>query len=593
MRVEPIFFFDGVFRQQKYRTQLQRRQEDAKLAAQLYGQMTHSKQKKTDYGIVLPPLAKEIILQALQSLNVACHQSLGEADGLIASYFRQNQPNAFGVLSNDSDFFIFNVTFFPIDKFVLLQNGDYRFSMFENQETARLLGVDPALLPIVSCLIGNDYTRDHLASSVRYRDLLFTHGRTQVSDKKRTIRSAAAFCSAFLKPGDHAHNMQVIAEKLLKNCSNQKRIVKAFNEALKIIYLDEMDGQLEGGTNNIPDDFVLLYEKCLIDNSLLGIRETNAFWNRVVCLGDMDVTPITRPIRRVLYGMLSNQELVTEYFQEGVRFLSEKVPVEKSLLSLGDLWALPLEERLLHCVEKMVLSGRDDLDVVSELCGLDPRIRLAAISLRYMMHQNESMEEPFLFPWEGSVLLAHLVASHQGLDLKSNGQEPPQKKVSKKMHYLLLKVPVSRTVSVSSVFQSVLLNVLFALQASNAVVGENVLCFNGSDFNHIYHLFYRHVLLRRNEQSERPWSDRMGAKALAEEFVDTIFAEHEGARHLFKKLQRPVLSGMESFRKHFPDEFKLVKKAAPPPESKKFTAAVKATQKGQNPYQLLSFLSDQ
>ena len=171
--VQPVVFFDGVFRPQKQRTQLSRRQEDAKLCSQLYGQLlssqaassgrrgAHNKQSSNKmFGTILPLLAKEVVLEQLAELNVRCIQGPGEADGELARYYAQHSPNAFGILSNDSDFFILDVNFLPIDKFVALKNGDYRFVLFDRTITSDILRLKrPGHLPLLSCLVGNDYTK--------------------------------------------------------------------------------------------------------------------------------------------------------------------------------------------------------------------------------------------------------------------------------------------------------------------------------------------------------------------------------------------------------------------------------------------------
>lgn len=65
--VEPVFFFDGVFKPLKKATQLLRRQEEVR---KLNG-------KKEDSVIILPLLVKEVVLQHLRTLNVEINQTLG------------------------------------------------------------------------------------------------------------------------------------------------------------------------------------------------------------------------------------------------------------------------------------------------------------------------------------------------------------------------------------------------------------------------------------------------------------------------------------------------------------------------------------
>ncbi len=66
---------------------------------------------------------------------------------------------------------------------------------------------------------------------------------------------------------------------------------------------------------------------------------------------------------------------------------------------------------------------------------------------------------------------------------------------------LLLKVPVSRTLSVASSFQAVFLHVVLALQATR-VSAIDVDVFDGAQFNALYHQFYTFVLVNRNNSAE-------------------------------------------------------------------------------------------
>lgn len=79
----------------------------------------------------------------------------------------------FGVLSNDSDFLILDVKFFPISKFYKKRNGDFRFEYFEMTRNAKLLGLhDPHHFPIFSCMCGNDYTKLELVKFQNYKQVM-------------------------------------------------------------------------------------------------------------------------------------------------------------------------------------------------------------------------------------------------------------------------------------------------------------------------------------------------------------------------------------------------------------------------------------
>ena len=312
-------------------------------------------------------------------------------------------------------------------------------------------------------------------------------------------------------------------------------------------------------------------------------------------MGEIDVNDIVGPLKASSLSLLSGStDHVTEYVQRGVRYVAEKVVLIKVGVTLEQIWSCSANEERFHmCVSHLVLCG-DERGL--ELLHLQPGSRLPLVALRFLLLRNEHLEEPFLFPWEGFVLLAHLVQRSLNVDITLDPSDDEEDQVSKKMHYLLLKVPVARTVAVSAAFQTVLLHVFFSLQISNAAQAERIRCFEGGDFNLLYHSFYRHVLISRNKESGQPWSDRRGAFALAEEFVDQLFAQHADALALFNRLKGIIFAGTESFKHHFPDEFKMhnKNKAATKVESKKLKQAVqKASKKGGNMFNVLRFVNVQ
>lgn len=199
--------------------------------------------------------------------------------------------------------------------------------------------------------------------------------------------------------------------------------------------------------------------------------------------------------------------------------------------------------------------------------------------------------DPFLFVWEPLVLLLHLVCKSRNVNLASSSSSPLLLKPSRKVRYkgqkenflfscpsrraLLLKVPVSRTLSVASSFQSAFLHVLLAFQATR-VNAVNVNVFDGAQFNALYHQFYTFVLVSRNNSLEgQSWDLRTrfdcakleddvlkrknSAGELAEEFVTRCLEQSfPDELKLFRDLRLRFCSvGFNRFKHHFPDEFKL------------------------------------
>ena len=111
---------------------------------------------------VLPPLTKEVFKYIMRKKNIKCVTSLYEAYDDIASIARiLNCP----VLSNDSDFYIFNVIYIPYDTLKpgiirsSIGNGFFKnCKMFKSENLLKHFpGEDKKVLPLISVLLRNDY----------------------------------------------------------------------------------------------------------------------------------------------------------------------------------------------------------------------------------------------------------------------------------------------------------------------------------------------------------------------------------------------------------------------------------------------------
>ncbi len=465
---EPIFFFDGVHSANKMRTLRQRREEDAKLVAHLYATAVSqhvNKKAKEPTGRVLPLLAKEVVLACLRELNVEVHQSVGEADGLIAAHFRRNREHVFGVVSGDSDFLIFDVRLLPLNK-LIWTGEDWRFDAFGNVETARSIGLKSTdLLGIFSCLVGNDYTREELERFPNFRDLLTL--KTGASGQKSSfIRNVAVFCNQFLEGKSEDEQVQLVEQHLLIHCRNKDAIVTAIHASLRIIHgnTSEDEALEESMWSGLPRGFRDAFERGQVDNSLLAVLWKRDFWARLsFCSAELEINPVVRPLRLRLFGFLLGRSnvAVTEYFQQGVNFVFEKVMSEYrdgktnyfERIWSGEKPELTRDQSLKVVLRKIVLPS--DAEAVSAIVALPDELRLAVATLRYLMQRShESEEEPFLFVWEPMVVLLHLLCRHFGVaDIFANQPSAAQSFSSKKVRALLLKVPVSRTITVASAFQ--------------------------------------------------------------------------------------------------------------------------------------------
>ena len=380
---EPIFFFDGINTEKKHGTVLRRRQDDARLATHLYAVSTNkavAAKPGVVRGRILPLLSKEALLAILFRLGVECRQCAGEADGLIASYVAKHGDRVFGVISNDSDFLILPVRMLPLVKMALHDGNDYRCTVFDNAHTASVLGLaDVKLLPIFSCLVGNDYTKEELGRSPQYQDVLIARTGVQAQGSSRSIhviRCAVAFCNKFLLEASDDQLVATAEAHLLKTCRNREAIVEAMNEALRIIH--GVGGDCEAVWATLPTAFRQAYEACRVDNALWSVVYARAFWSRIACSGEFELNPLTRPLRMRLYGLLlgGGGAGVTEYFQQGNHFVYEKVASLASgrddLACFAELWGngLSSDERFEMCAERVVLPMDDVTTIVKGIAML-------------------------------------------------------------------------------------------------------------------------------------------------------------------------------------------------------------------------------
>jgi hypothetical protein len=173
----------------------------------------------------------------------------------------------------------------------------------------------------------------------------------------------------------------------------------------------------------------------------------------------LELNPITRALRLRLFGFLLQEKdlSVTEYFQQAQHFVFENVLSEACGDSLfRRIWdgeEMRDEAARAEAVLGAVVWPGEEA-CVADVMALDARQRLGVVTLRYLMRQNHEAEEPFLFVWEPMVVLLHLLSKHFGCDLFGDDEDGGAPRGStRKVRALLLKVPVSRTISVAAAFQ--------------------------------------------------------------------------------------------------------------------------------------------
>ena len=152
-RIRPLVIFDGGHERRKLNT-IKRRLRSKIQVTKL---ISPSKDLCN-----FPLMIKENFINVLIKMKIEFAQTLFEADDIIASLARQlNCP----VLSNDSDFFIYDVQYIPYpsvkhqikfdqeNKIAYIQAKKYSIDYF----LEKFGGMNKEMLPLLATILGNDY----------------------------------------------------------------------------------------------------------------------------------------------------------------------------------------------------------------------------------------------------------------------------------------------------------------------------------------------------------------------------------------------------------------------------------------------------
>ncbi|XP_067093316.1 single-strand DNA endonuclease ASTE1-like [Osmerus mordax] len=362
-------------------------------------------------GNVLPLIIKRVFSQVLTRLKVPFAKSIAEADREIASLAREwNCP----VLSNDSDFYIFNVPagFLPISHFKWKQGGlktGIPAKLFTQERFCSWFNINQSLLPVFASIAGNDYV--NLASrglSVKWAEYSELSGRFakldgllhwlgSLKDKKNALNAVLKL----MDDGDRVKTKQT-EQAFMLSMEEYKLSPSSLGEFFR------------NGTppSNIPEPV-----KVLPDWALLSLTQGKLFsdvidvilFRRVVQSSQVEDISLpsgkitSRPIRQILYGLLlggrspasmeTGQCMVEEYDRDGLNLISHMIkpilsgPVQK--LQLDTLDKAHLQDRLTVMLET--------LGVTQSLTGIPPHLRLpVSVTCYWMRHADPPPDLPLL-----------------------------------------------------------------------------------------------------------------------------------------------------------------------------------------------------
>ncbi|CAH3015216.1 unnamed protein product [Porites evermanni] len=169
-----------------------------------------------DPKFLLPPLTKDVCLQALRDLGIQFAVCDSEADAEVASLAQSlNCP----VLGNDSDFFIFDVKagYIPLS-FFDWKADQLTASIFHRSKLASHFGIRAELIPLLASLAGNDYVKRH-ALVAFYRALT---GSQRTNHFSRSEERFAKIANKLSELPDSC-NQQEALESVLQMISSEDR----------------------------------------------------------------------------------------------------------------------------------------------------------------------------------------------------------------------------------------------------------------------------------------------------------------------------------------------------------------------------------
>ncbi|GBM00798.1 Constitutive coactivator of peroxisome proliferator-activated receptor gamma [Araneus ventricosus] len=155
--IKLVFIFDGNNCEEKLAEWARRRTERYKEIASIFNDISQNLQTKAIARTHVSAALKLLAKFALKELGVDFYQTDKEmdADNYIADYANKNRA-VFAILSNDSDFIIFDTK--PVLSTYKLRLNQLRTVMYDRYCFAvRYLNISPKQLPLFACLMGNDY----------------------------------------------------------------------------------------------------------------------------------------------------------------------------------------------------------------------------------------------------------------------------------------------------------------------------------------------------------------------------------------------------------------------------------------------------
>ena len=302
--IVPVLVFDGIDYKREKEPVIMRRKRDSVRAI---------RKQLTEHGAhscpVLPVLAIEVFRQVLEELNIRMYIADGEADPhtvAIANHYKCP------VVSNDSDYYIFNVHhgYIPL-KHLNWQNKPVKAEMYTLNHFNAVFGLkDPKLSRMIPAIVGNDFIEGRFDNAYLKEDIMFSSRHdTKGSYRVESILRYIAKFKTVSELLEHVSTLETghsLAKSLTRNLEKAEQI---YNIDYTLSQEDLMNNSILVTTNGskIPDWVLKQYRCGYFVSSLMETLVVGQSFLRIAT--DDPYRPsaqlASRPIRQSIYSILS------------------------------------------------------------------------------------------------------------------------------------------------------------------------------------------------------------------------------------------------------------------------------------------------
>ncbi|XP_029641977.1 protein asteroid homolog 1-like [Octopus sinensis] len=372
-------------------------------------------------GSVTPALTSQTFLNVIKDLGIPCVVGDFEADS--QTMLLANQWNC-PVLSNDSDFYIYDVT----GGFIMLDSVDYNPKSFKEESSGKTYkflecqiyfcknftdlfpGLNKSLLPLFSTLCGNDYVSskgifdkffcnmkkapDNFGQNIARRKqhamflslLYWLHNQSSIEEAITNILN-------FFKIAERKKLQTLISKSVTSYISVESCFdMKEYFETDKLVF--KSPGFKKFCHNCIlPEWFIHRLKRCQLSVSFLNVVRLR----RIILMSQIEhmsypsVYTCSTYIRQVIYGILLldnvekesiNKLSIEEYDRDGCNYKKKKIdpvftiPNFGPLPSLSDISSATLDIKR----QIMLLTLGSDLEFLKEF---PDELKIVAITIVY------------------------------------------------------------------------------------------------------------------------------------------------------------------------------------------------------------------